>query len=189
MDWQELIKTLGYFGFSVTAISLVLTYLVRKLTEQQLQKDIESFRSDLVRENEKNRIQYTILQERRALVIRKMYQLLERFDFSARDLINPIQLGSTEPEEKRRERTSLNARDFFTYYSEHKIYLDKETCNIIDTINDKYHRISIDFQFKDKIIPEKPENDLWLKSWKSLTEEIPPMRENLEDIFRKIIGI
>lgn len=189
MDWQEFIKNLGYFGLSAASISLILAYLIRKLTEQQLLKGIESFRAQLLKDNEISKIQYAILQERRAFTIKTMYQLLERFDRSARDFINPIQLGSTESESVRGDKASVTAKKFFSYYHEHKIYLDQETCQIIDSMEKKYSKVFIDFQFKDKIVAKTLEDDLWLKSWKALTEEIPPLRERIEHTFRKILGI
>ncbi len=189
MDWQELLKTLGVFGFSAGLIAGILAYLIKRLTEQQLLKGIESFKAQLLKDSEISKIQYTILQERRAFTIRKMYQLLERFDRLARELINPIQLGSDKPESVRGNRASDAALEFFNYYREHKIYLDQETCQIIDEMEQKYSKIFLDFQFKDKIVAKTAEEDLWLRSWQALTEEIPLLRKRIEETFRKILGI
>lgn len=100
-----------------------------------------------------------------------------------------FQPAGTKPENEKAKIAADDGNKLLDYYLQHKIYFDKETCKLTEDINEKFNKAWIDFQFKDQIKREKPADDLWTKSWKTITEEIPTIKEKLEDVFRGILGI
>lgn len=187
MDWQEFIRTLGYFGISATAISLLLAYLARTFTEQQLKKDIEIFKSDLLKEADKAKLQYSILQTKRAEVIREFYERLIELEEAGRALMSPIQSANGPPENDRGNLAINKHSDFRYFYLKNRIFFDKNTCGITDKILDTFWLALIDFQYKD--VGSRERTAVWAKSWDTISKEIPKLREELEELFRDIIGI
>jgi hypothetical protein len=197
---MDIAKTLAIFGITGTILMGAVGYLIKTLIEHFLNKDVDKFRSrlnleiekyksEIQLEAEKDKIQYSLLQEKRALVISELYTLLSNFDSSIRDLMALFQPAGDKTQEEKAKIAAENGNKFLSYYNQHKIYFNKETCKLITEINEKFRKAWIDFQFKDKIVKEKSEDDLWIISWKTITEEIPLIENGLEDIFRKILGI
>ena len=178
--------TLGYLIQS--SIKLFFDRNIQQI-KTKANLEIEKYKSEIQLESEKGKIQYSLLQEKRALIIEKFYVLLEIFNKSVVDLMAPLQfIGVLSYKEK--ENIAIESQNkFMDYYRQHKIYLSKDTCKLIDSLNEKFNIAWRDFQFKDKIVKEKIEDDLSIKSWKTITEEIPLIREKIEDDFRNILGI
>lgn len=187
MDWEEFIKTLSYFGISATTLSILIAYLIKKITEQQLRKDVERFKIDLIKESDREKLQYSILQERRSKVIEKFYKMLVNFEEASRALMAPIQPAGVPSESERAEIAGKRYAEFRNFYFQHRIYFDEPTCETVDKILDVFWAAWVDFQLKEKLSTK--ENDLWTKAWKVISEEIPKLRKELEIVFRKIIGI
>lgn len=189
MNNIDLAQALAIFGITGSALLLAVGYLIKSLISHFLDKDFEAFKIKLQESSEIGKLQYSILQEKRATVISETYSLLATFDNSVRDLMALFQPAGTLPESEKAKIAAADGNKFLNYYTQHKIYFDKETCKLIEDINEKFRKAWIDFQFKDKIQKEKIEDDLWMKSWKTITEEIPIIKEKLEDVFRDILGI
>jgi len=200
MSVNNIGEIFAIFGITGSVLMLAVGFLIKSIIGHFLKKDLEVFKSKvnleldkykykIELENEKGKIQYALLQEKRALVIERFYSLLMKFDKSAKDLMALFQPAGTLPEHEKAKITAGDANTFLDYYNEHRIYFDESTCKLIDDINEKFRKAWIDFQFKDKIKREKAEDDLWLKSWKTITEEIPAVRREVENNFREILGI
>lgn len=151
--------------------------------------EIEKYKAEIQLESEKNKVQYSLLQTKRAEVVECLYEKLNKMDAAIKSYINIFQGAGDMPVEEKGKIAVKNGNEFIDYYFSHKIYFDKETCKLIEDINKRFRTAWIDFQYKDSVPKEKVGYDLWLKAWKSVDEEIPILRERVEDSFRKLLGV
>lgn len=189
MEKINLAQFLAIFGVTGTMLLGAVAYLIKSLTNHLLNKDVERLKIELKSTLEIEKIRYSFLQQKRVDVIAKAYSFLAKFEKSMRDLMALFQPVGELSENEKAKIAAKDGNDFLDYYNENRIYFNKETCLVFDEINEKYKKAWIDFQFKDKIKAEKREDDLYLKSWRTVSEEIPKLREKIEDDFRKIMGV
>lgn len=187
----EFFQELARFGIAVGGVGFVVAYLIRKLTEQQLSKDLEEFKSDLQRATEIEKLEYTILQEKRASVISELYSLLSDFEDSARNLTLFPQLSSDLPEIEKAKLVAENANKFQNYYFKHRIYFNDETCQLVEKLNNVIQGTLNTTEYQNSVLLFKNiEIDHARVPLKTIIEEmIPSLRRNLEDIFRELLGI
>lgn len=184
---MDVVQIFLIFGVTGTSLLIAVAYLIKTLTSHLLNKDVERFKIDLIKESDREKFQYSILQERRSVIIEKFYKMLVNFEEASRSLMAPFQPSGVPPENERAATAFKKFTEFRNFYLQYRIYFDEATCKTIDRILEVFRSAWVDFEFKEKL--SKPENDLWVKAWKVISEEIPSLRKELEAVFRKIIGI
>lgn len=175
------------FGITGSVLMGAVAYLIKSLTNHFLSKDVEVFKSNLKIESDKSKLQYEILQEKRARIIEDLYKKLVDFEEAGKHLMAPMQPIGVPDEIERRRRAGEKYVNFCAYYNQHRIYLNTVTCVMVEKILDVFWSAWNDFQFRKELSTR--EDDLWTKSWKVISEEIPNIRRELESVFRDIIGV
>lgn len=183
MAWLEVLKDLGIFTIAAGLIAFVF----KSLYKQVLNKDIAKFKHALKQEQ----IKYSKLYDKRAGVIEKLYELLIDFDIKMGSLVSPAELVGDLPKKEKLKLAGSAGRKFVDYYAKKKIYFRKKIVDSLDEISKKFKSAWIDFT----LFPitgsgnEKEKWEYWIKAWKTCSEKIPPLKEQLEDDFRKILGV
>lgn len=215
MDWFALINTLGSIGIGVSAAA----WLAKKLLSQFLDKDLEAFKATIKRDGEreieslksslqlqlqKQIIEFNALHVRRAEVIAELHKKLSSVHrFSS---ILPWQLQLREYKEdfgvhnklglEPREREAIAAlssawKDMSEFYFDKKIYFTPELVAHVDRFQAVSGFVSLNYEniaFKDNdggllVNPEVK------RVWDASLNELPAAMKLLEGEFRALLGV
>ena len=206
MDWLDILKNLVVF----TVGSGFITYLAKHLFENYLQRKLEDYRSNLDRQSDEyrhrlelisqeNQIRFSKLHGDRAEVIVNLFKKLVKMDQSFRAYMGPIIVGGA-PDKPTRQETAINAaNDFLKFFFDNEIYFDNALCETIKEINqlylDAWYGYNVyddeaalrDAQFDKEFRKERSE--AFKKAWEIIEKKIPTVKKNLEDQFRKLLGV
>ncbi len=212
LTWINLLKDIGIFGISAAIIkTLVDSSANRKLEkykqtltfstkefELKLNSSLEKYKSDIsLHLNRQNK-----LHEKRLLVIDEMYKLLVTLDSAMREMtqfMKPI-IEDAEKEEKERIARSQNAfSKYNNYFLFNKLYFNKETADLMETLRKEYFSASWDYfepkrmqEFAgDQLSAEGKHNahKIALDASKRIVNDIPKTLQALEAEFRKLLGV
>ena len=145
----------------------------------------------------KQKIEYLRIQKihgERINIVSKLYELLEDFNQKMSSLISPAEMAGDLPKEDKLKIAGEAGEKFRDYYSKRKIYFDENIDNLLAKINTEFLHAWIDFTMyppKKEILGGRDAKEKWkwwIKAWKKVTEEIPPIKKEIEKEFRKILG-
>lgn len=152
-------------------------------------KAIEKYVAELNRVSYEHEVVFSRLHERRVDVVDRLYERICRAERAFSSLIQPLQLAG-EPSQGEKGQAAADAgNEFLTYFLEHRIWLDATLCETITTFNEKLRRAMIDFEYKDRVSPQPPERDLWMKAWKAVDQDASNIRQSIESEFRRLLGV
>lgn len=144
----------------LSPLSLVAVgFLLKTLIEKLVKAD------SLNREHQISR-----LHEKRAGIIAELYNKLTLFIENTPEYGQALFDDSEHNSERFREIQHLMS-DFLTYYKNHKIYFPKSFCNQLEELQNIVLQLSL----------ETPSVEL--------TTKVMTLQENLQDEFRKILGV
>lgn len=160
--------------------------------ERELQKTQTKFDKELQQaqnELEKEQIVFSGLQEQRAEIVSELYAKIGEFDEDMRSLVHPAFDNEDESMKENIDAAAESGEEFRRYYKEKKIYFPSEICemteNLLSSYRDTFNDFAIYHRYDRALDVEK-----WDENWNSLTEdEIPELREELEDHFRELLGV
>lgn len=191
MDWFNLLKGLGIFGFIVAGTS----WLIKKYLEKLLDKDLEKFKANLEKNAIEFKIRYEKLQGERVEVIKEVYKKIVGVHISLYTLIisGPPQTGeSGEETEKRAEIVKNNMDDLRKYYGENRIFFEEEMAKDADSLVDIFLKARANFiaaGVSGMLRDPKTRYSQWLESWELIDKKTPKIKGQLENKFRTILGI
>lgn len=161
-------------------------------TQTELDKEIHRVQSEL----EKEQIVFSGLHEQRAEIVSEFYAKMSEFDEDMRDMVNPFIPSGDTPREERIDEAAESGEEFRRYYREKKIYFPPHICetveNLLKEYRDMFQEFSVSRIHDDQDTHYEPgeSSEKWVENWQSLTEdEIPELREELEDHFRDLLGV
>ncbi len=110
--------------------------------------------------------------------------------------MRPFQEVGESPIDEKMTEAANSANDFVKYYKSNEILFNETTCKIFDKINESFLKAWKDFrrsrQFGTTASPELSQ-DLIEKEldayYKTLLEDIPKLKNELKQDFRKILGV
>jgi hypothetical protein len=196
MDWSTLVERLGTFGIGAAALS----YLITRLIEHSLSKDLDRFKTSLQSEHdvaiERLRADLRVvaftaetkmasLLARRAEVIAELYRKLAEFHSAFSDFLRPLQTGGKEAHIKRGESSAKLGTEFFSFFNTNRIYFAESFCARVDELNTIFMRVWADFDYGSGEIRGKE----WIEAWKRFEKEVPPLRREIEHMLRSMIGV
>ena len=155
-----------------------------------MNKDVEKFRHQLKQEQMKA----SKLYDRRIMVIDRLYELLEDFNQKMSSLTSPAEWAGDLPKEEKLKIAGEAGEKFRYYYSTKRIYFNENINSLLDELNKEFIHAWIDFTMyppKKEILGGKDAKEKWewwIKAWKKVTEEIPPIKKEIEKEFGKILG-
>ena len=136
---------------------------------------------------ERKQILFKKLQEKRGVVIEEIYKKINRAVREFNSLLKPFQEAGELPQNEKAKLVAEKANDFVDYYTDHRIFFSKELANKIDEFEKGLKEIFIDFKYSER--EDKKKWEIRLAAWKKLTGKIDPLKEEIEDEFRKLIGV
>lgn len=183
MDIQRLAETLGIGAFVIAA----LTYLLRSIWGQMLSRDLEKFKTALRTAAFEQETRFARLHERRAEVIAELYKRLVWAHSSLGEMVSILQSGGEEERKKGVEKAGEHTSYFLVYFHENDIYFDQSLCTAIENLEGKFRSTWFDFTvFPDR----KPASGKeWHAIWKNFTQEVPPLKREIQKRFRKLLGV
>ena len=180
---------LGAAGIGYIFKDLTSGYLIEKGKNTATKQDIE----EITHKIEGIKVQffehqthYSLFHEKRFEVLGKTYELIhDPFEY-IKNMVHPLQYGGEEDEKKRRELAFDAFNKLSGYYWKHKIYLSEDICADIEDVLD----LMKDAASKYRIARDQGDDaELWQKSYKTMKNKVPKLREKLESKFREEISI
>ena len=148
---------------------------------------LEAYRAELAAEGHEHEIRFARLHERRVDVIATLYDKLVKAEGAFGAFVHPVQEGGVEAQQERGQEAAAAGNDFSLFFRSNRIWLEQDLCDQIDALNREL--IKVYYEFTAHPPEAGPELKVWHKSWKSLSEEIPPLRDEIEHRFRILLGV
>lgn len=213
---KEFFTYLGIYGLGSTLIISVIGYLGMKVIEQILNKDLEKFKIQLTSENEKAKLHFEKeiesyraglnliyskqiqLYSKKTDIIETLYHKLVDFKDAMLNMTLAFRFitgkdeKTIDKEEAERVNNAANkGNEFFTHYSQNKIYFDIDTCRLIEDLQFQFHESHNDYSFKYNfgIGSKEMTYDMAKKASDRIRKEIPTLMEKLENDFRLTLGV
>lgn len=213
---SELLKLFGLFSIGTTVIVSVVGYLAKRVIEQVLNKDLEKFKNNLQSANEKAKIEFEKeiegykadlnllyskqiqLYSKKSEIIEKLYQKLVDLNYimldmtvSFRNITGKDEQTVQQEELERVNKAAEHGNDFFKFYGTNKIYFEKTTCSLIESLQQQFREAHSDYSFRHTfgMPPSEMTYEMAKKSSERVRNDIPKLMETLEDDFRQTLGI
>jgi hypothetical protein len=168
-------------------------------------RELERLRADLRRASFEHETRFAKLQETWAEIISELYRLLVQTEDSLRSVAFDIELELSDTFSESKAEKVMTARKsveaFWYYFNEHRLYFAESLCSKIEELNRQFlttwHKFSFDTfsrQLTELGLPDAFDSE-YAKKLKQekplsrLTDQIPPIRRDIESEFRKMLGI
>jgi hypothetical protein len=184
MNFLELLQNLGIYTLMIAGLS----FLARSIVLQYFSKDLERFKSTLAMAAYEHQIRFSRLHEKRAKVIEETYaNLVDLYDVSIRFL-------DRFPYKQREEATAIvqdvlkATSRFMTHFERHRIYFDSEVSGKIIRLNEAILD-ALNVPLGDAIGAPHVGECLSRDFINEMKDRIPPIKTDLENAFREILGV
>ena len=174
---RELSETLGIAPIVLAAF----VYLIK-----------EKFKSDLEKEVIRFKIKYEKLHIERAEVIKNLYQKIYKTEHAFKSSMGRFSNGPTQENINESRKVAM---EMIKYYGGNKIFLEESLCKDIDLLIKKYDEswrlYNLSKNLKEENLPSSRKGwiEEWYKALDNIQDNILPIQKNIENKFRKIIGI
>jgi hypothetical protein len=184
----EVLKLLGQIGiFGIAA------YWIQKQIDKAANKRLEEYKSTL----SLLKLKGISLHSKRFEVIENLYGKLVELEFSLHTLTNPVKFAPNfeKHESELVENSNQAFQSYHIFFEKNKIYFSDETCKMIHEIRNAFYnaiwnynqpRILKAQEIDDKEMLKEARQNM-MKSYKSVKDDIPKLRAELESEFRKIL--
>lgn len=195
MNWQEIIEFLG----GASLFSLTIGFLGKKSIEAFLQGRVESYKNNLERIASENTIKFQNLHSERAETIKVLYEKLAILDDTLYSALRPFQLVSETTLEDKVKSLSVQFNELREYFLPKRIFFENNLCELIDTILETAKGVFFDitthpvdikdtsYKYDRELLKER--HQFWEKSREIHKSEITSLKTQLENEFRKLLGI
>lgn len=191
-----LVEELGIFAVGATVIGWVAKDSIIQYFEKELNKyeaEIDKELKRLQAELDKEKHQYSQLHDDRARITAELYEKFVVFEEDMRSLTDPVEYPNEPQKEDKLQTAAESGNEFLNFYMKNKIYFPPEICDTIEDLHDEmqsvYNKFGIYKPYKSG--PGDPQDTgEWMDAWKRVTEdEVPELKEELEDHFRGLLGV
>lgn len=211
MDWEEIAK----FGVATISLSGFIAWLSRSLFMQWFNKDLAKYKTDLIKDTEKfkndlslvaeqhksylvrtnneHSVKFSMLHEKRAEVIEKLYSCV----LEARVSVDVYPEALWERSDELKEKHSIQYFNAISgisdYIREKRLFFSKEVLALIEdfancTFNEPINR-SYDFKsYEGRELTQEERVELHNKHKESV-DKLNRIQERLEEEFRKLLGV
>ena len=194
-----------------TAVLAVLGWLAKSLIEKILARDskrfeieikakadsaIEELKSQLQIRNLEYEIKFSKLHEKRAATIAEMNSLLAEVAWEAESFLSVMEF-SGEPSKRDKHAVAMTKlTEFFRYFDKNKLYLPSGLCEPIEKIvlDVRQHVIKfgvyVHLEDREPLLPhtQKEKTEAWMSGWTALKTQVPAVRAQLEEEFRRLLA-
>ena len=132
---------------------------------------------------------FTELHKRRADVIAELYRLLVQIQHRLSSMARTMELKGSKRDKGKAADESIDA--FSKYFEENRIYLPGNLGSKIEKFRKEAVSIHLDLLLAD-VSQELEEDEEYAQhiesAFKSIADKIPPLRQDIEEEFRKMLG-
>lgn len=164
-----------------------------------LSLETEKYRAELARITNEHSIKFSKLHEKRAEIIKETHEKIHSLYSDLHDLLSPYQKVKGPSLSDKEKKVCETFNDASDYYQTNKLYFEKATCNLIDSL---FHAIKVmmseiqsypmnydDPAYSDDNELFKEKAAMMQRHWNNLDKIIKAVVENLEDKFRTLLGV
>lgn len=180
-------------AFAPAVVLSFIAYILKHYLEAFSKRDLEKFKLQINSEFEKSlfeyKTKYSSFHQKQTMVIAELYSLLVDASSKIHSLTHIIQFSGEKSLKERKKETADSYNKLVDYYSKNEIFIDKKICAKLDEILKLLRDALIEFdtaQMGDKYEPD--DSGLWIKSFKTIQEKVPPIKNELEEYFREIVS-
>lgn len=198
------LETIIALIFLPTSIVAGIVFVLRKFFEQALSRDIERFKVNLQSELEQTKLRlenelqtkyfefqtkFSSYHEKQAEVIGELYGMLNETEWAVVELVHPMQSGGGRLVAERVYETDGKCVELSRFFSKHRIHLDDDICEKMDTIISALRKAIVGFNVSHMNLSGNPSVDMWIEAWKIMEDELPPLKKALESQFRRSLSV
>ncbi|MDT0605045.1 hypothetical protein [Thalassotalea castellviae] len=195
MQWEAMIEFLG----GATAITFTISFLGKKAIEAFINGRVESYKKNLERIASENSIRFQNLHSERANIIKEFYEKLSSLEEALHSTLKPFQPSYEIELTEKVKLLSIQFNELREYYLPKRIFFEKKLCTLIESVLDTArgvffdittHPVSIDdstYQYDRELMKER--HQFWESARDINKNEISKLKSELEDEFRKLLGI
>lgn len=194
------LQTIIALVFLPSSIVGGIVFVLRKLFEQGLARDIEKFKATLQTEFEHTKLclenelqtkffefqtKFSLYHHKQVEVIEELYEMLCETEWMVSGLLPPVGGGDETPIGESVAEADKRSVALARFYGRKRIYLDEDVCQKMDTILKTMRKALVRLS-----VHQMSANDtrMWLEGWKVMQEEFPPLKEVLERQLRGILS-
>jgi hypothetical protein len=194
------IQTVVTIILTPTLIVGGLVFILRKLFEQLLSRDIENYKAKLQIEFEHSKLRlenelqarlfefqtkFSLYRQAQAEVIGELYEILSETEMIVSSLVNPVQSHDRKTQPERIDEAEEQKVRLARFLNKKRIYLDENVCQKMDTVIVALQKALVRFEGSQRgpLILE-----MWHDAWKVMEEEVPPIKRALERAFRQALS-
>jgi len=170
-----------------TGVAFAVGWVLRRLIDNFFSHKIELYKAQLEKENTKYRITYEKLHTERAEVIKEVYKKLVLTYEDIYSYTCIFQAAGEKSEVEKRSMAAGTFNDFSRYYEQNRIFFNEELAKKIDRFRDESKKILYDFSITREY--DRNNAEKWSKIWLKVKDDIPVIKIDIENEFRKLIGI
>ncbi len=191
-----LIEELGIFAIGATVVGWVAKNTISQYFEKELSKyetEIDKELSRFEAELDKEKLQFSQLHNERARITAELYEKFVVFEEDMRSLTDPVEHTGSPSKDEKLQTAAESGNEFINFYMKNKIYFPPRICDTIEELNKEMQSVHTEFTIMKpyRSAPGDPKDlDDWLEGWKNITEdEVPELKEDLEEHFRELLGV
>ncbi|MEW5874770.1 MAG: hypothetical protein AB1752_06265 [Candidatus Zixiibacteriota bacterium] len=184
---MELITQILKEVLSPAILLVALAFIVRKVFERALDRDIVQFRSELEKTLFEHQTRFSLLHQRRGEVSSEVYRLLVNACDRLDALVHIMQPSGQDLLGKK-EATLAAVDEFRRYSREHMIFLTQDIVQRIENVQSSMDEVLAAF-----IVGQPGESyqrdstGLWEKAWGKVNTDLPPLKWQLEHSLRSVL--
>ena len=209
METIEIFEKLGLVLGSITIFAIAGVFVLRRVLELLINRDLERFKSELGKESASHKIRYERLHSERMEVIKNTYQKLSRTNKSVQSVMGSFWLDPSDNAKLERMMNSIeedtnnklgikkimkvaeNVFDLKDYFEDNRIFFDEDIAIEMDSLIEDLSELWDEHQLVEDVKYDNPKVSLqvWRENWECLEIKILKTKSRLEVKFRAIIGI
>lgn len=206
MTGLDVLTQLGTFGIGVATLG----WLARTIFVHWLGKDVEQYRSKLQNahdvEMEKLRndlrlrsieheIRFRSIHERQAEALSGTYSRLYSLHRAVSSYVHFLDWSNGPSKEEKLKAVADTHEEFRSFFFPQKIFFPRSTGERVKSMADKCAEIANVFtrgQRREQMAtrsPQQDDGDYWDKAYEMMKDEVPPLLEQLERDFQRLLGV
>ena len=184
-----------------TFVSGAIMLLLTKIIEKSQTRDLEDHKSQVQAELEVSKLQFenelqiklfefqtkfSSLHQKQAEVIGELHGKMADTYEHLSHLVHPVQ--TTNNLEEMNRTTGEKYQDLAEFCVKHKIYLDENTSDQVDSVLKTMKMALIKWRFAQEHPSSTNSLNSWNEAWQSVSNEVPSILKELEGQFRKTLS-
>jgi hypothetical protein len=154
-------------------------------------RSIERYRAKLRSEGYEHEVRFGRLHEKRVEIIADLYRKLVDAEAAFASWVSPLQEAGEHPMTEKAQRAADAGSEFRMSFLRNRIWLDRDLCDQIGAFDRKLYETFVKFTtyHPDDPLTKKEYLEGWMKAWKTVSEQVPSLRDQIEERFRKMLGV